>query len=591
MSRLRLLFLGSPRVEYEGQPVELGRRKSLALLCYLVEAQPYCSREILAAMFWPECDDKRARAGLRQALFSLSETPVGQWLETDRETVSVRHEYLWVDTIRFNTLLAGEPTLEKLSEAVNLYRDHFLAGFTLRDSAEFDNWQSLQIQVYQQKLVSALEQLVNLQIAAHNPEKAIEFVQRWLQIDVLHEPAQRQFMRLCAAIGQRAAALRQYEIYVDMLKRELGILPSVEMVRLYEAIKKNEPITLAAHSAPIRSALPMLPGLVVGRETALRELKTHLLKIAHGTEHHASVTAIQGWPGIGKTTMAALLAHDEDLHEHFHDGVLFASLGEQPNLFAELLNWANALGIDSAKFDSIEAVSRHLTAVLRDKRMLLIVDDVWETAHAAPFNIGGQECALVITTRMNDIAQALAGSPDYIYKLPILTEARAVDLLRTLAPRVVAENPQALQQLAQNLEGLPLALQVAGRLLNAEISLGWGVTDLLLELQEGVTLLEAETPQNTAEFDSEAPPTVRVLLKRSTDRLSPELRQCFALLGVFAPKPATFDLDAIRAVWQMPDPKAAVRTLVARGLLEPVDAGRFQMHALLVLHAKSMFEG
>jgi hypothetical protein len=34
-----------------------------------------------------------------------------------------------------------------------------------------------------------------------------------------------------------------------------------------------------------------------------------------------------------------------------------------------------------------------------------------------------------------------------------------------------------------------------------------------------------------------------------------------------------------------------VRTLVERGLLEPAAGGRFQMHALLVMHARTMFEG
>jgi hypothetical protein len=93
-----------------------------------------------------------------------------------------------------------------------------------------------------------------------------------------------------------------------------------------------------------------------------------------------------------------------------------------------------------------------------------------------------------------------------------------------------------------------------------------------------------------AKLGQETSPTIAVLLKRSTDSLDDETRQRFALLGLFVPKPATFDLGAMAAAWDMPDPKPLARILVNRGLLEPVSGGRFQMHALLVLHARSLLE-
>ena len=64
----------------------------------------------------------------------------------------------------------------------------------------------------------------------------------------------------------------------------------------------------------------------------------------------------------------------------------------------------------------------------------------------------------------------------------------------------------------------------------------------------------------------------------------------FALLGLFVPKPATFDLGAMAAAWDTADARPTARVLVNRGLLEPLSGGRFQMHALLVLHAKSLLK-
>jgi hypothetical protein len=83
-------------------------------------------------------------------------------------------------------------------------------------------------------------------------------------------------------------------------------------------------------------------------------------------------------------------------------------------------------------------------------------------------------------------------------------------------------------------------------------------------------------------------PKLNALLSRSTKGLDEKTKECFAFLGAFAPKPATFDLAAMAAVWELADPKPIVRELVARGLLEAVGNGRFQMHALLVQHARSL---
>jgi len=350
---------------------------------------------------------------------------------------------------------------------------------------------------------------------------------------------------------------------------------------------------------PVRRAgsAPPLPSLIIGREDALRDLKTRL-GIAVPVQVAAPVqilTAIRGWPGVGKTTIAAALAHDPDLATAFPDGVLWVSLGPEPSLLNELAAWGRALDTDDLlRAKTVEEASVQLAALLRNKRMLLIVDDVWEPEHAMPFKVGGRECAMLVTTRVNSVAQALAPTPKDIYKLPVLTDDDALELLRTLSPTVVAQYPQQSLELVGELEGLPLALQVAGHMLNTEANYGFGVNDLLTDLREGAKryegrkLLEAAAPADRVDLANETTPTVAALLQKSTERLDEHTRECFAFLGAFAPKPATFDLAAMKAVWQVDDPKPVARKLVDRGLLEPASAGRFQMHALLVMHAKSL---
>jgi hypothetical protein len=357
----------------------------------------------------------------------------------------------------------------------------------------------------------------------------------------------------------------------------------------------NGPVNIFQGSTPMppSGSAPPPPSLIIGRENDLQQLKQRIGIAAPGEETAPVkvMTAMRGWPGVGKTTLAAALAHDPEINAQFPDGVLWASLGQQPSLFGELAGWGRALGIpDLNQARTVEEASALLAGVLRNKRALLIVDDIWDTSHLHPFRIGGGGCALLTTTRLPEVARAIAPTPDDVYILGVLSEEDALTLLRKLAPAVVASNEAASRELVNDLEGLPLALQVAGRLLHTEASYGFGVTDLLDKIREGATLINAQAPADRADVANETTPTVAALLELSTNRLDEDTLICFAYLGAFAPKPATFDLPAMAAVWEVEDARPITRTLVDRGLLEPIpDTGRFWLHAILVAHAKSFW--
>jgi hypothetical protein len=110
---------------------------------------------------------------------------------------------------------------------------------------------------------------------------------------------------------------------------------------------------------------------------------------------------------------------------------------------------------------------------------------------------------------------------------------------------------------------------------------------MLSGLRSGADIVKQKAPSDRTDLERQTIPTVAALLNQSTDRLDEFSRECFAYLGPFAPKPATFDVGALAAVWQLADPKPVIRELVNHGLLEPV-GGRFKMHALLVAHARAM---
>lgn len=342
--------------------------------------------------------------------------------------------------------------------------------------------------------------------------------------------------------------------------------------------------------APPGIAPPLPPFTFIGREDDLAHIK-NILGVGTSSATKMNLAIVRGWPGVGKTTLVSVLARDPEVTKTFSDGVLWTSLGRHPNILSTLATWGRALGTDDLlRTPTASEATAQLKHLLHHKRMLLIVDDVWEPEHAAPFReICGNNCALLITTRLSHIAETVAPNPAGIYNLPVLSEADAIKLLSKLSPNTVLNHPKDSAELVRELEYLPLAIHIAGRLLNADEKLGLGVGSLLNEIREGASLISAQIPANRLESEvSEVIPTVAALFKQETDGLDEYTRGCFAYLGAFAPKPATFDLEAMSAIWMTDDPKPIVRNLVQRGLLEPVGPSRFQMHALLVMHARSL---
>jgi DNA-binding SARP family transcriptional activator len=247
---LKLFLLGPPRVELNESPVHIRRRKALALLAYLAVSGRSHSRDALATLFYPDLDQSRARAYFRRDLGALNAQLEGDWLAADREMVGLnRPAEVWTDVAAFRRALAardehGHPDddvcpdcLPPLTTAVALYDDHFLAGFTLPDCPEFDEWQFFEAENLRHKLAAALERLIAIYLEEEQYEQALPIARRWLKLDPLHEPAQRELMKLYALSGQQAAALRQYESGVALLDEELGVAPEEETTRLYEAIK------------------------------------------------------------------------------------------------------------------------------------------------------------------------------------------------------------------------------------------------------------------------------------------------------------------------------------------------------------------
>jgi DNA-binding SARP family transcriptional activator len=251
--RLRLCWLGHPRIELSGSHVRLEMRKTTALLAYLSLNEHPQSREKLAALFWPEFDQSRAPANLRRSLASLHASIPGDWLEAERDRISVRTDAdLWIDVLSARRLAAdvkahphdpGEPCPECLDlvvKAIRLFRGEFLEGFNLPDCPGFDDWQTAERESLRAELGWLLERSARGHAAAELWEDALQSVKRWLAQDKMHEQAQALLIRILSLSGQRSAAIRQYEEFAEALRGEFGQEPEKGTRELYNQILSRQ---------------------------------------------------------------------------------------------------------------------------------------------------------------------------------------------------------------------------------------------------------------------------------------------------------------------------------------------------------------
>lgn len=316
---LRIALLGPPLIEVDGRPLDVDTRKATALLAYLAFTGRPARRDSLAGLLWPETNPDRARATLRRTLSTLKSALDSRFIEIGRDTVALTGPGIWFDIDELRRLIATTEShghaanetcarcLEPLQQAAALDRGPFLAGFGLRDSAAFDDWQQLAGDEVHRELASVLDRLAGALAASGNPTQAIACARRRLGLDPLHEPAHRQLIGLLAEVGDRQAAMEQYRDCVRVLDRELGVRPLDETTALYHAIVEG---SLTAPSPPaVLAAKPQAaaaPYDLVGRDAELREL----VETYDTLGSDGRVVALVGEAGIGKTRLAdELLAH------------------------------------------------------------------------------------------------------------------------------------------------------------------------------------------------------------------------------------------------------------------------------------------
>lgn len=334
--------------------------------------------------------------------------------------------------------------------------------------------------------------------------------------------------------------------------------PAKAVQDLIAALKKHYPVNnTIAHSDYRPLQAPPLPTYFVERPEYSDDLKTRLLNGSSSDSRTLVITAIHGLGSVGKSTLAAALAHDEEVQSRFCDGILWATLGQQPNVLALLSGWVQALGDYSFKPTSVEATSCHLRTLLYDKVVLLVVDDAWNTKDALVFNIGGVRCQVLVTTREASIADALKAST---YSLDIMTAPQAMELLtKKLGREITGVECQSAEKLAKGVGYLPLALELAA----AQVASGTTWAVLLQDIKQEIARLKTLDRPGAKDITDEASLkrlSLTASLNLSIKRLVPEDKEYFTWLGVL-PEDVSITPKMTATLWDIADERDASDSL------------------------------
>ena len=541
---LRMLLLGGLQIMRGATPLPgLASHKAQALLCYLALTRRPQTRDALAGLFWSEVPQEEARASLRTVLSLLRKVAAAHLMIT-RDTIAFDpHAPYWLDVEVFRHHLSqatassrpAGATSVALRAAVDLYRGEFLEGFYVLQAPAFEEWLLGEREWLHGQAMQALDRLAAECVREGALSAALDYLNRLLVLEPWREEARRELMRVLAALGQRSAALAQYETCRRILLAELGVEPSEDTTALYQQILSGPPAPAPAAPLPAPPVLHNLPAALtalLGRDVELAQLTDRLQRPS------LRLLTLVGPGGIGKTRLALDLA--ARLRPDFPDGVFFIALAALhqaallPSLIAQMLPLRPGGG---------QPVLAVLQAWLAQRRVLLVLDNFEQLLDATPTVIELLQAApaLKILVTSREPLRVIGEHQFPVLPLPVPTPARshaleslgqfpsiALFCARAEAVRfgfaLTAENAAPMVTICRQLDGSPLAIELAAaRLRDLEVAeIARRLTDRFHLLNEG---------------NRGAPPrhqTLRASIEWSYDLLDPADQRLFRRLAVMA---------------------------------------------------------
>jgi DNA-binding SARP family transcriptional activator len=238
----------------------IAQPKRLALAAYLAAPPPHGGRcfhrkDSLIGLFWPELDQQRARASLRNALYFLrSALGAGAVLNGTDDSVGLDPGEVWCDLDAFDVAVRIRDGVT----AYQLYRGSVLEGVHVHEAQPFEEWLDTQRRRRAAEVQEVTAQAARRHAAAGRLDDALVWARRAREMAPLNEDAVRLLISLRFLAGDRAGALVEYRQLEQLLDEEHGMPPSRMTRQLIEAIRapQTDPETVARTI----EQLPLPPG-------------------------------------------------------------------------------------------------------------------------------------------------------------------------------------------------------------------------------------------------------------------------------------------------------------------------------------------
>ncbi|KAL9997254.1 putative P-loop containing nucleoside triphosphate hydrolase, leucine-rich repeat domain superfamily [Helianthus debilis subsp. tardiflorus] len=323
---------------------------------------------------------------------------------------------------------------------------------------------------------------------------------------------------------------------------------------------------------------------IVGRQEEKKELLVKLLG-DDPCDQNFSIVPIVGMGGLGKTTLARLLFDDEEVKKHF-ELMAWVCVSDQFDIFNISKVILQSVKGEDKEFADLNLLQVALRKQLREKRFLLVLDDVWSESYkeweavVSPFHECAPGSKIIMTTRKVHLLKELGYN--HLNRLQTLSHDDAVSLFaqHALGANNFDSHPILKpygEGIVKKCDGLPLALTVLGRLLRSKTE----------EEEEWKELLNSEI-WRLGKKDEIVP-----ALRLSYNDLSACLKQLFAYCSLFL-KNYVFKKEQLILLWMAEgflNPSSSNKSMERLGLeyFEELLSRSFFQHApndksLFVMH-------
>ncbi|MEZ0110523.1 DNA-binding SARP family transcriptional activator [Catenulispora sp. EB89] len=415
-------------------------------------------------------------------------------------------------------------------------------------------------------------------LADGSPEAALPHLDALARDTPLDEPVQAARMRLLAADGRPAEALRLFQALRQQVVDELGVEPGAQVREAYSEVLAldGDVQNVAPRPLPVPAQLPPDAAAFVGRERGTVRIRQALAA--------GRLPVIAGMGGIGKTALAVRLANQA--RADFPDGQLYVDLrgaGTDPaDPGLVLSGFLRALGVEPGQIPETPVDRSALyRSVLSGRRILVVLDNAADEQQVRPLlpgaagAAGSSGAAALVTSRT--ALTALDNSE--LVDLSVLSPASALALLERLvgAERVAAE-PEAAAEILRACDHIPLAVRVVGARLAGRPR--WSLARMAALVRDERDRLDQLQVGDLA---------IRASFGLSYDRLPAPARRLFRLLGLLdVPDFASWAAAAV-ADLGLDEAERHLESLVDAHLLEVAGVEprlRYRFHDLVRLYAR-----